>query len=89
MDITTDVLIVGAGGGGAVLGIALGRKGIANLVLEQAGGPPQGIRGGNFTTQRPGLATQVRVTRSVAGWCIESRETVSLSKKWGRASLYD
>ena len=45
MDITTDVLIVGAGGGGAVLGIALARKGIANLVLEQAGGPPQGIRG--------------------------------------------
>ncbi len=45
MDLTTDVLIVGAGGGGAVLGIALARKGIANLVLEQAGGPPQGIRG--------------------------------------------
>ena len=45
MDITTDVLIVGAGGGGAILGIALARKGIANLVLEQAAGPPQGLRG--------------------------------------------
>ena len=45
MDVTTDVLIVGAGGGGAVLGIALARKGIANLVLEQAAGPPQGLRG--------------------------------------------
>jgi 2-polyprenyl-6-methoxyphenol hydroxylase-like FAD-dependent oxidoreductase len=45
MDITTDVLIVGAGGGGAVLSIALARKGIANLVLEQAAGPPQGLRG--------------------------------------------
>ena len=45
MDLTTDVVIVGAGGGGAVLGIALARKGIPHLVLEQAGGPPQGIRG--------------------------------------------
>lgn len=45
MDLTTDVVIIGAGGGGAVLGIALARKGIANLVLEQASGPPQGIRG--------------------------------------------
>ncbi len=45
MDLTTTVLIVGAGGGGAVLGIALARKGIANLVLEQASGPPQGLRG--------------------------------------------
>ena len=45
MDVTTDVLIVGAGGGGAVLGIALARKGISNLVLEQAAGPPQGLRG--------------------------------------------
>ncbi len=45
MDVTTDVLIVGAGGGGAVLGIALARKGIANLILEQASGPPQGLRG--------------------------------------------
>jgi len=45
MDLTTDVLIVGAGGGGAILGIALSRKGISNLVLEQAAGPPQGLRG--------------------------------------------
>ena len=45
MDLTTNVLIVGAGGGGAVLGIALARKGIANLVLEQAAGPPKGLRG--------------------------------------------
>ncbi len=45
MDLTTNVLIVGAGGGGAILGIALARKGIANLVLEQAAGPPQGLRG--------------------------------------------
>ena len=45
MDMSTTVLIVGAGGGGAILGIALTRKGIANVVLEQAAGPPQGLRG--------------------------------------------
>ncbi len=45
MDLNTDVLIVGAGGGGAILGIALSRKGVPNLVLEQAAGPPQGLRG--------------------------------------------
>ena len=45
MDKKTEVVIVGAGGGGAVLGIALSRKGIDNVVLEQAAGPPQGLRG--------------------------------------------
>jgi 2-polyprenyl-6-methoxyphenol hydroxylase-like FAD-dependent oxidoreductase len=41
----TDVVIVGAGGGGAVLGLALAQKGIKNIVLEQASGPPTGLRG--------------------------------------------
>jgi len=41
----TDVVIVGAGGGGAVLGLALAQKGIRTIVLEQASGPPTGLRG--------------------------------------------
>ena len=41
----TDVVIVGAGGGGAVLGLALAQKGVRNIVLEQAPGPPSGLRG--------------------------------------------
>jgi len=41
----TDVVIVGAGGGGAVLGLALAQKGVSTVVLEQAGGPPGGLRG--------------------------------------------
>lgn len=41
----TDVVIVGAGGGGAVLGLALAHKGIDCVVLEQASGPPSGLRG--------------------------------------------
>lgn len=41
----TDIAIVGAGGGGAVLALALAQKGIKTVVLEQAPGPPQGLRG--------------------------------------------
>lgn len=45
MDERSDVVVVGAGGGGAVLGLALARRGIASIVLEQAPGPPVGLRG--------------------------------------------
>lgn len=44
-DDTTEVVIVGAGGGGAVLGLALAQRGIRSIVLEQAEGPPRGLRG--------------------------------------------
>ena len=40
-----DVVVVGAGGGGAVLALALAQKGIRTIVLEQAPGPPTGLRG--------------------------------------------
>ncbi len=42
---TEQVVVVGAGGGGAVLGLALAQKGVKVLVLEQASGPPAGLRG--------------------------------------------
>lgn len=41
----TDIAVVGAGGGGAVLALALARKGIKTIVLEQSSGPPKGLRG--------------------------------------------
>ncbi len=41
----TDIAVVGAGGGGAVLALALAQKGVKTIVLEQASGPPQGLRG--------------------------------------------
>jgi 2-polyprenyl-6-methoxyphenol hydroxylase-like FAD-dependent oxidoreductase len=41
----TDVVIVGAGGGGAVLALALARQGIKTIVLDHASGPPEGLRG--------------------------------------------
>ncbi len=45
MDFQTDVVIVGAGGGGAILGLLLAQKGVNTLVLEQSPGPPIGLRG--------------------------------------------
>lgn len=45
MDLHTDVVVVGAGGGGAILGLLLAKKGIKTLVLEQSPGPPTGLRG--------------------------------------------
>src|ERR687889_1212666 len=44
-DLESYIAVVGAGGGGAVLGLALAQKGIRTIVLEQAPGPPTGLRG--------------------------------------------
>jgi 2-polyprenyl-6-methoxyphenol hydroxylase-like FAD-dependent oxidoreductase len=41
----TDVAVVGAGGGGAVLALALAKQGIRTVILDQATGPPKGLRG--------------------------------------------
>src|SRR5881397_2986625 len=69
----TEVVIVGAGGGGAVLGLALARKGVSTVVLEQAAGPPSGLRGeiiqpnGQQVLDRLGLLGQLpsEATKSV------------------------
>jgi 6-methylpretetramide 4-monooxygenase len=44
-DLETDVAIVGAGGGGAVLALMLAQRGIQSMVLERGAGPPTGLRG--------------------------------------------
>jgi monooxygenase len=44
-DFDTDVAIVGAGGGGAVLALMLAQRGIRSIVLERGAGPPTGLRG--------------------------------------------
>jgi len=65
MDFSTDVVIVGAGGGGAVLGLALAKKGIRTVLLEQRPSPPQGLRGeilqpnGQHVLNELGLLTQL------------------------------
>ena len=61
----TDIAVVGAGGGGAVLALALAKKGIKTIVLEQAPGPPKGLRGeilqpnGQQVLDRLGLLTKL------------------------------
>ena len=61
----TDIAVVGAGGGGAVLALALAQKGIKTIVLEQAPGPPKGLRGeilqpnGQQVLDRLGLLTKL------------------------------
>ncbi|TLY42434.1 MAG: FAD-dependent monooxygenase, partial [Nitrospirae bacterium] len=40
-----DVVVVGAGGGGAILGLALAQMGVSVLVLERQPGPPTALRG--------------------------------------------
>ena len=63
--IETDIAVVGAGGGGAVLALALAQKGIKTLIIEQAPGPPQGLRGeilqpnGQLVLDRLGLLNKL------------------------------
>ncbi len=65
--VETDIAVVGAGGGGAVLALALAQKGIKTIVLEQALGPPQGLRGeilqpnGQLVLDRLGLLNKLPV----------------------------
>ena len=71
--IETDVAIVGAGGGGAVLALMLAQQGVRSLVLERAPGPPQGLRGeilqpnGQRVLDRLGLLDKLpaQATRSI------------------------
>jgi len=63
--IDTGIAVVGAGGGGAVLALALAQKGIKTLIIEQASGPPQGLRGeilqpnGQHVLDRLGLLSKL------------------------------
>lgn len=65
--IETEIAVVGAGGGGAVLALALAQRGIKTIVLEQASGPPQGLRGeilqpnGQHVLDRLGLLNKLPV----------------------------
>ncbi len=63
----TDVVIVGAGGGGAVLALALARQGIKTIVLDQAAGPPEGLRGEILQPNGQRILDQLGVLRSLPG----------------------
>src|SRR4029077_18028348 len=61
----TDVAVVGAGGGGAVLALALAKQGISTVVLDQAAGPPQGLRGEILQPSGQQVFDRVGVLRSL------------------------
>ena len=65
MDIRTDVVIVGAGGGGAILGLLLAQKGIKTLVLEKGSGPPTGLRGEILQPNGQQILDQLRLLHTL------------------------
>lgn len=73
MVVETDIAVVGAGGGGAVLALALAQKGINTIVLEQAPGPPQGLRGEILQPNGQQVLDQLGLLNTLPG---ESTRTV-------------
>ena len=73
----TDVAVVGAGGGGAVLALALAKQGISTVVLDQAAGPPQGLRGEILQPNGQQVLDRLGVLPSLAGRCHEVRAALS------------
>ena len=65
----TDVAVVGAGGGGAVLALALAQKGISTIVLDQAAGPPKGLRGEILQPNGQQVLDRLGVLPSLADRC--------------------
>ena len=68
----TDVVVVGAGGGGAVLALALAQKGIRTVVLDQASGPPQGLRGEILQPNGQSVLDRLGVLQSLPADAIRS-----------------
>jgi monooxygenase len=68
----TDVVVVGAGGGGAVLALALAQKGIRTVVLDQASGPPQGLRGEILQPNGQSVLDRLGVLQSLPAEAIRS-----------------
>lgn len=68
----TDVAVVGAGGGGAVLALALAQKGIRTVVLDQAQGPPKGLRGEILQPNGQAVLDRLGVLRSLPAEAMRS-----------------
>lgn len=79
----TDVAIVGAGGGGAVLALALAQKGISTIVLDQASGPPQGLRGEILQPNGQQVLDQLGVLRSLPADAMRSVRTFHFCRAGG------
>ena len=61
----TDVAVVGAGDGGAVLTLALAKQGVSTVVLDQAAGPPKGVRGDILQPKRQQVVDRLGVLPSL------------------------
>jgi len=67
-----DVAVVGAGGGGAVLALALAKQGIRTIVLDHAPGPPKGLRGEILQPNGQKVLDQLGVLQSLPKNAIRS-----------------
>ncbi len=69
---TVDVVVVGAGGGGAVLGLALARQGVSVLVLERQPGPPTALRGETIQPNGQRILAQLGVLQALTPDTVQS-----------------
>ena len=83
MNDVTDVAIVGAGGGGAVLALALAQKSISTIVLDQASGPPSGLRGEILQPNGQQVLDQLGVLRLLPADAMRSVRTFHFCRAGG------
>ncbi len=67
-----DVVVVGAGGGGAILGLALAQKGVPVLVLERQPGPPTALRGETIQPNGQRILDQLGVLPTLASETVQA-----------------
>ena len=80
----TDVAVVGAGGGGAVLALALAKKGIRTIVVDQASGPPTGLRGEILQPNGQEVLDRLGVLQSLPAEAIRSVRNFHFCRAGGR-----
>ena len=82
----TDVAVVGAGGGGAVLALALAKQGVRTVVLDQATGPPKGLRGEILQPNGQRVLDRLGVLQSLPADATRSVRSFIFAGPEGRAS---
>ncbi len=67
-----EVVVVGAGGGGAILGLALAQRGVSVLVLERQPGPPAVLRGETIQPNGQRILDQLGILPALTPETIQS-----------------
>jgi len=70
-----DVVVVGAGGGGAVLGLALAHQGVSVLVLERQPGPPTALRGETIQPNGQQILEQLGILHALTPETVQPVQT--------------